>query len=577
MPYKQILKEKKKWIIISSLILIFSFFIGLKFPNLIPGYTQKIVQGLLESIGTRTEIISFKIIITNIEAALLGIVLGVLLIPTLLLSFLNGYIFGAVTSNALANFSLEGVLLRIVPHGILEIPAVIISYALGISIGLTLINCFIKKENTKTIFSKIAREYKNSFLVFLFVVLPLIIIAGIIEGVLFKYQNFIIGNTKLEFIFYSLILLYLFYFVLKLTVFYRQRRDVKLLAIVSFLVLIASALWTRAYGLRIKILLENFGVIITVIPLLILLFYTYWENQRFKEQSAKKQIKDAFQQYMSPAVIEELLKHPEKLKLGGEKKELTIFFSDIRSFATISEKFSPEKLVSVLNQYLSAMTEIIIKNNGVIDKYIGDEIMAFWNAPLDEPRHPALACSSALEMTKKLKELNSKWKKEGIEEIKIGMGINTGEAIVGNMGSSQRFNYTTMGDNVNIASRLESLNKVYGSPIIISESTYEKIKDYFICRELDFVMVKGRKEPTKIYELICKKEDETKDIKKFTELFENGLDKYRKAKWEDAINYFQKCCQLNKDKASEVFISRCKEFKKSNIKKWDGIFEQKQK
>src|SRR3989338_1251769 len=552
--YKEIfadIKKKKKFIFVSTLILIVSFIMGLKFPSLLSDYSQKAINDVLSSVGAEMEIslIAYKIIMINLESALLGIALGIFILPTFFFSFMNGYIFGTVTSGALAKFGIGGVLLRVVPHGIFEIPAAIISYALGLSIGMIWIDGLRKKEGTKVIFRMIFEGYKKSAKTFLALILPLLIAAGIFEGTMFKYQEYL-NTEELQYVIYSIILLYLFYSILKLLLSYQKSREIKPLVVLSLLVLVSSALWMKLYEVRILDLLADFEILIIFIPLVAFLFYTYWENQRFKEQAAKKQIKDAFQQYMSPAVIEELLKHPEKLKLGGEKKEITVFFSDIRSFATISEKFTPEKLVHVLNEYLSAMTEIIIKNKGVVDKYIGDAIMAFWNAPLDEPEHARLACLSALEMTRKLKELNKKWIKDGVGELKIGIGLNTGEVIVGNMGSIQRFDYTIIGDNVNLASRIETLNKVYGCPVLASEFTHEKVKDSFACREVDFVMVQGRQKPTRLYEIVCKKEEETKEIREFIKIFEKGLELYRDAKWDEAIKSFEKSAKFNNDATS---------------------------
>lgn len=218
------------------------------------------------------------------------------------------------------------------------------------------------------------------------------------------------------------------------------------------------------------------------------------------EEKEKKAIQGMFSNYVSKSVVDELLKHPEKLELGGEDKEITVLFSDIRGFTTLSEKLTPQELVSHLNEYLSAMTEVIFKYEGTLDKYVGDEIMAFWNAPVEQPNHPERACRAAVEMMNRLHHLNEAWPEE--KRLNIGIGLNTGIMTVGNMGSQSRMDYTLMGDNVNLGARLEGTNKIYGTNIIISEYTYEKIKDNFICRELDVIKVKGKEKPVKIYELI---------------------------------------------------------------------------
>jgi len=218
------------------------------------------------------------------------------------------------------------------------------------------------------------------------------------------------------------------------------------------------------------------------------------------EEKEKKVIQNMFSNYVSKSIVDELLKHPEKLELGGEDKNITVLFSDIRGFTTLSEKLTPQELVSHLNEYLSAMTDIIFKYEGTLDKYVGDEIMAFWNAPVEQPNHAELACLTALEMMSALNKLNEKWPEE--KRLNIGIGINSGIMTVGNMGSKSRMDYTLMGDNVNLGARLEGTNKVYGTNIIISEFTYELIKEKFVCRELDNIRVKGKKKPVKIYELM---------------------------------------------------------------------------
>jgi len=218
------------------------------------------------------------------------------------------------------------------------------------------------------------------------------------------------------------------------------------------------------------------------------------------EEKEKKVIQGMFSNYVSKRVVEELLKHPEKLVLGGEDKEITVQFSDIRGFTTLSENLTPQELVAHLNEYLSAMTDIIFKYEGTLDKYVGDEIMAFWNAPIEQDDHAFLAAKSALEMMERLHSLNEGWPEN--RKLNIGIGLNTGIMTVGNMGSKSRMDYTLMGDSVNLGARLEGTNKIYGTNIIISEFTYEKIKESFICRELDNIRVKGKLKPVKIYEIM---------------------------------------------------------------------------
>jgi adenylate cyclase len=228
----------------------------------------------------------------------------------------------------------------------------------------------------------------------------------------------------------------------------------------------------------------------------------------FVGEKERREMRNLFSKYVSKDVLEEILADPTKVSLGGEEKEITVFFSDIRGFTTLSEKTTPKELVRILNRYFTAMSEEILKNAGVLDKYIGDAIMAFWGAPVDDPGQADNALKAALGMLAKLKELNEELRASGDPEINIGIGIYTGPAVVGNMGSEQRFDYTVMGDTVNVASRLEGLNKEYQTRLIIGESTKNKItlrlaqgeKDYKF-RFLGSVAVKGRKEPLNIYTL----------------------------------------------------------------------------
>lgn len=220
------------------------------------------------------------------------------------------------------------------------------------------------------------------------------------------------------------------------------------------------------------------------------------------EQKEKRFIKQTFSKFVSPKVVDELINSPEMAKLGGERKTITVLFSDIRGFTTMSERMTPEQLVDHLNQYLQAMTDIVIKYDGTLDKYVGDEIMAFWGAPVPQADHSLRACRAALEMMVKLNEMNQAWQHQGKEKINIGIGLNTGPMVVGFVGSTSRMDYTLMGDMVNLGARLEGTNKIYSTSIIISEFTYDEVKDHVIARELDLIRVKGKEKPVTIYELI---------------------------------------------------------------------------
>jgi Adenylate cyclase, family 3 (some proteins contain HAMP domain) len=216
------------------------------------------------------------------------------------------------------------------------------------------------------------------------------------------------------------------------------------------------------------------------------------------EEREKRKIRTMFGKYVSPEVVAQMMDNPPEL--GGVDRELTVFFSDIRGFTSLSETLSPQELVKHLNIYLTAMTDIILETGGTLDKYVGDEIMCFWGAPLEVKNHAARACLCALRQKEKLTELNGSWPSE--KRLAIGIGINTGIMTVGNMGSEGRMNYTLMGDNVNLGARLEGTNKIYGTMIIVSEYTYAMVKDRFVFRELDTIRVKGKNRPVVIYELV---------------------------------------------------------------------------
>jgi len=291
------------------------------------------------------------------------------------------------------------------------------------------------------------------------------------------------------------------------------------------------------------------------------------------EEREKKKIRGTFQYYLSGPVIEEMLKDPSKLKLGGEKKDLSVLFSDIRGFTTISEKLSPEDLVHLLNEYLTVMTDLVFKNGGLLDKYMGDAVMAVFGAPLDESDHPMRSCRTALGMMEELRKLQKKWVDEGQPVLDIGIGINTGDMVVGNMGSKMRFDYTVMGDNVNLGSRLEGINKEYGTNIVISEYTYERVKDSFFCRELDSVRVKGKLLPVRIYELLGEKKDSEKR-EGYIKTFEEGLANYKQGLWDDAILSFKRVLEIHPgDYPSEMYIERCENLKQNPPEDgWDGVY-----
>jgi adenylate cyclase len=263
-----------------------------------------------------------------------------------------------------------------------------------------------------------------------------------------------------------------------------------------------------------------------------------------REQAQRRQIRSAFGQYLSPALIEQLAQSPEKLVLGGEEREMTIMFSDVRGFTTISESFKndPQGLTTLMNRFLTPLTNAILDRKGTIDKYMGDAIMAFWNAPVDDREHQLHACEAALDMLDRIDVLNSQRASEAKESgqtfipIKIGVGLNTGTCVVGNMGSDLRFDYSVLGDSVNLASRLEGQSKEYGFPIIVGSKTALAVKDKFAILELDFIMVKGKKEPEVIY-AIAGREDTAHSgrFQRLRNLTIEMLACYRSRDWHGAL------------------------------------------
>jgi adenylate cyclase len=224
--------------------------------------------------------------------------------------------------------------------------------------------------------------------------------------------------------------------------------------------------------------------------------------QATREEREKRRIRDAFSHYLNPEVTELVADDPSRLRLGGDRCDITVLFSDIRGFTTLSERLPPEVLGEFLNEYLTAMTEIVFKHDGLLDKYVGDAVMAFWGAPVAVPDHATRCAAAALDMLAEVKRLNVGWEERGLPVIAIGVGINTGPASVGNFGSERRFSYTAMGDTVNLASRLEGLNKTYKTNLLISDATRLAIGEGFECREVGEVTVRGRQGATGVYELL---------------------------------------------------------------------------
>ncbi len=287
----------------------------------------------------------------------------------------------------------------------------------------------------------------------------------------------------------------------------------------------------------------------------------------------------SFQKYVPAQLVRQLIETNQEAVVGGQRRDITVFFSDVADFTSISESLTPNELTAQLSEYLSAMTDTIMKYNGTVDKYIGDAVMAFWGAPIELKNHAELACRAALECQKRGEELNARWAKEGKKPFHTRIGINSGEIVVGNMGSTQRLNYTIIGDEVNLASRMESLNKVYGTSCIISESTVSQISKDFALRLLDFVVVSGKTKPATIFELVAEKGDvrsiDLEYLKGFNECFEQ----YKNRNWDGALSALEDLLQVKpNDKAALLLKKRCEGFKITPPpEKWRGEFVLREK
>lgn len=292
------------------------------------------------------------------------------------------------------------------------------------------------------------------------------------------------------------------------------------------------------------------------------------------EEKEKRFIKGAFGQYLAPSVVNQLLRDPSMLKLGGERRVLTAFFSDIQGFTSISETMTPEDLVALLNEYLTDMSNIIHKYEGTIDKYEGDAIVAFFGAPVPQEDHARRACLASVEMQEKLVAMREAWPGEGKPVIHVRIGLNTGPMVVGNMGSKERMDYTIMGDSVNLAARLEPANKGYGTYMMMGEETYKQASDNVEARELDLLRVVGKKEPVRVYELLGRK-GEVEPLKMDAmKLYRQGIEDYSKMEWDAAIDLFKRALSLNGDDGPcRVYIQRCEEYKAAPPPEgWDGVY-----
>jgi adenylate cyclase len=298
------------------------------------------------------------------------------------------------------------------------------------------------------------------------------------------------------------------------------------------------------------------------------------------EERQRKQIKETFRQFVAPLVVEEMLKQPGRLKLGGEEKVLTVLFSDLEGFTGYSERYTPGEMIDMLSEYFGRVTEQVFAHRGTLKEYVGDELMAIFGAPIEQPDHAVRACGAALAMREVRHALGAEWAKTGRPVLRARTGINSGLMLVGNLGSQYRFAYGVLGDQVNLASRLEGLNRAYGTEILIGENTAQLVEDAFLLREIDLVRVKGRKQAVRVYELLARigavlPPEQEKAITAYAA----GIEAYRQQSWDEALDLFGQALRLwPEDGASRTMAERSRIFRASPPPEgWDGVFEQLEK
>jgi adenylate cyclase len=344
------------------------------------------------------------------------------------------------------------------------------------------------------------------------------LITGMLDGVVKMKPPYVLGAEVVLLLAAGLVM------VLLLPLLSPLRATLASLVVLLFVVTVNLVFWQ--YGNLVLPLASSILMVLTLFALN--MSYGY-----FVESRTKRQFTELFGQYVPPELVEEMSRDPEAYSMDGRKMELTVLFSDIRGFTSISEGLEPDELTHLMNEYLSAMTEVVRKNRGTLDKYIGDAIMAFWGAPVSDPQHARQAVLTAMQMQAALPAVNMAFAAKGWPEIRIGVGVNTGEMTVGDMGSAVRKAYTVMGDAVNLGSRLEGITKQYGVDILIGEGTRKAIKD-IVCREVDRVQVKGKEEPIAIFEPIGLEGEVGKAVQEEIKLWNQTLRHYRAQEWDQA-------------------------------------------
>jgi adenylate cyclase len=338
---------------------------------------------------------------------------------------------------------------------------------------------------------------------------------------------------------------------------------------------VASAVLLAAYFVLASELFQRGTVLNLLYPpaSLALTFVALTAYQRLFEQARERELQRALSRYLSPAVAREIARDPDRVDLGGELRTMTVLFSDIRGFTTVSEQTPPRELVALLNEYMTAMVEILFKHEGVLDKYMGDGIMAFWSAPVQQPDHARRACRTALDMAAAVARLRESWRVRGLPHLDVGIGLNTGPMVFGNMGCKARTDFTVLGDNVNLAARLEGLTKEYGVRLVVGDATRSATAQEFEYRFLDLVAVKGKSEPTAVYELLAPAGGLTPAREALVAAYHRGIEAYRAQEWSSAARAFAHALALDPvDGPSRLYLDRAEHYVASPPIAWDGVY-----
>lgn len=376
-------------------------------------------------------------------------------------------------------------------------------------------------------------------------------------------QDFVtITDFWINFIITLTIVFFILYFISNLL---PQRAHVFVFFLLIFILSYNFSLW-KIYRIQLNFTMQIFGFILSYLFINTMSYFLAGRSRR--------EIRRIFTRYLHKDVIEQLEKNPNIVQLGGEEIDATILYTDIYNFTTLSENKTPSQLIKDLNEYFRNLIKYIFRYKGLLDKYTGDGIMALFGAPIERKDHAMLACRAAFAHKKLREELEKRSQLTSIENLhlKTRIGINSGRIVAGNLGGEKRMDYTAIGDAVNLAARLEGVNKIYKTNIIISESTYEKVKAEFICRELDYLRVKGKKQPTKIFELMDKKSADASKYE-WIEFYRQAVELYRAGKWKQAGKSFKKLAEEQNDTASKVMMERCNYLMKSPPENWEGILK----